>query len=181
MSSTTTLLTAEEFATLPGSRYQELVGGEIVTTMPPGGMHGILAALIAALLIQWNREVRSGLVGVESGFILAREPDLVRSPDVYYVRAERLPAGEVNEGFWNLPPDLAVEIVSPNDSAEEVTAKVYEYLAAGTAEVWVVYPRLRRVIVHTPDGMARSYDTEAQLRSPILLPGFSLIIKELFG
>jgi Uma2 family endonuclease len=149
--------------------------------MPPGGVHGIIAGLIVAFLIQWSKQGGGGLVGVESGFIVERDPDVVRSPDVYYVRTERVPEGGAPEGFWTIPPDLAVEVVSPGDSAEEIEEKVSEYLAAGTATVWVVYPRLRRLVAHTPDGLARTYGAEATLQSPDLLPGFSLAVKSLFA
>lgn len=180
MSATTRLLSAEEFFALPGSRHQELVRGEVVETMPPGRKHGKLALRIGKLIDNWVEQGAGGETGVESGFVLAHDPDLVRSPDVYYVRAERIPEGEVTEGFWTIAPDLAVEIVSPNDTADEVEAKVFEYLAAGTAAVWVVYPRSQRLTVHTPDGLARTYGPEATLTMPDLLPGFSLLIKELF-
>lgn len=181
MSATARLLTAEEFAALPGSRRQELVRGEVVDTMPPGGVHGIIAGLIVALLIQWSKQSGGGLVGVESCFIVERNPDVVRSPDVYYVRPERVPEGGAPEGFWTIAPDLAVEVVSPHDTAEEIEEKVSEYLAAGAIAVWVVYPRLRRVVAHTPDGLARTYGPEATLQSPDLLPGFALAIKDLFA
>lgn len=181
MSATTRLLTAEEFFALPGSRHQELVRGEVVDVMPPGGVHGIVAALIAAALIQWSRQGAGGHVGVESGFIVEEGPDTVRGPDVYYVRPERVPEGGAPEGFWRIAPDLAVEVVSPGDTAEEVEAKVFEYLTAGTAAVWVVYPRSQRVTVHTPDGLARTHGPEATLAMPELLPGFSASVKELFS
>jgi Uma2 family endonuclease len=173
-------LTAEEFATLPGSKHQELVRGEVIDIMPPGGIHGIVAALIAAVLIQWARQ-RGGLVGVESGFRVEQAPDTTRSPDVYYVRPEHVPEGGPPEGFWSIAPDLAVEVVSPHDTAEEVRDKVREYLAAGSSAVWVVYPRTREVIAHTPDGLARAYGPEATVESPDLLPGFSVPVKDLFA
>ncbi|MCS6880702.1 MAG: Uma2 family endonuclease [Oscillochloridaceae bacterium] len=181
MSATTSrLLTVEEFAALPpGASRRELVGGEVVETMPPGGIHGILAALITAALSQWSRQ-RGGYVGIESGFVLQQDPATVRAPDVYYVRAERLPETGVPEGFWTIAPDLAVEIVSPSDSADGLHEKVRDYLAAGASAVWVVYPRSRSITVHTPDGLARTYGPEASLESPDLLPGFSLKIADLF-
>jgi Uma2 family endonuclease len=181
MSTEIHLLTAEEFAALPGSRHQELVRGEVVEIMPPGGSHGKIALRIGKLLDNWAEKEQAGVVGVESGFILARDPDLVRGPDVYYVRAERIPEGGIPEGFWNIAPDLAIEVVSPNDMAGEVRAKVREYLAAGSAAVWVVYPSTREVIAHTPDGLARTYGPGTTLEMPELLPGFALAISELFG
>ncbi|HMQ31838.1 MAG TPA: Uma2 family endonuclease [Chloroflexaceae bacterium] len=181
MSATTRLLTAEEFFALPGSRHQELVRGEVVDVMPPGGVHGEIALAVGMVLKLWARQGPGGVVGVESGFIVEEGPDTVRGPDVYYVRPERVPEGGAPEGFWRIAPDLAVEVVSPGDTAEEVEAKVFEYLAAGTAAVWVVYPRSQRVTVHTPDGLARTYGPEATLALPELLPGFSVAVKELFA
>jgi Uma2 family endonuclease len=181
MSTATRLITAEEFFAMPSSRRQELVRGEVVDVMPPGRKHGKLALKIGKRIDNWIEQGGGGEAGVESGFIIARDPDLVRSPDISYVRAERLPEGEVSEGFWRIPPDLAVEIVSPGDTADEVREKVREYLDAGTAAVWVVYPRSREVIVHTPDGLARAFGPEATLVSPDLLPGFSCPVQELFA
>jgi Uma2 family endonuclease len=181
MSTVTQLMTAEEFAALPGSRHQELVRGEVVDLMPPGGLHGQIAITVGMLLRIWARQGPGGVVGAESGFTVEQQPDTVRSPDVYYVRPERVPEHGAPEGFWSSAPDLAVEIVSPGDTADEVRGKVSEYLAAGTAEVWVIYPRRRELVAHTPDGLARTYGPEATLVSAELLPGFSLLVQDLFA
>jgi Uma2 family endonuclease len=181
MSTATRLITAEEFFAMPGSRRQELVRGEVVDVMPPGGVHGRIALRVGKLIDRWAEQGPGGVVGVESGFIVDQGPDTVRGPDVYYVRAERVPEGGVPDGFWRIPPDLAVEVVSPGDTAEEVRNKVREYLNAGTGTVWVVYPSTREVIVHTPDGLARAFGPEATLVSPDLLPGFSCPVQELFA
>jgi len=181
MSTAVHLLTAEEFFALPGSRHQELIYGEVIDVMPPGRKHGKLAFRIGKLLDRWVEKNPGGEIGVESGFIIKRDPDVVRSPDVYYVRPERLPEGDVAEGFWTIAPDLAIEVVSPNDTAGEVRAKVREYLAAGSAAVWVIYPNTREVIAHTPDGLAHTYGPGSTLEMPDLLPGFNLVINEVFG
>lgn len=181
MSVATRLLTAEEFFAMPGSRHQELVRGEVVEVMPPGGVHGKLALAIGMLLGIWAKQGAGGEVGVEAGFIVDEGPDTVRGPDVYYVRAERLPEDGVPSGFWRIAPDLAVEVVSPSDTAEEVREKVREYLNAGTGAVWVVYPSSREVIVHTPDGLARTYGPEATLDTPDVLPGFSCPVSAIFA
>ena len=180
MSVATRLLTAEEFFALSGSRHQELVRGEVVEVTPPGGNHGRIALCVGKLLDHWAEQGSGGVVGVASGFILARDPDTVRGPDVYYIRAERLPPESVPDGFWPLAPDLAVEVISPHDTAEAVQTKVREYLTAGTATVWVVYPRTREVLVHTPDGLARTYGPAMTLTSPAL-PGFSCSVDEIFA
>jgi len=175
---TTALLTAAEFALLPEDRRRELVAGEVVEYMPPGGKHGAIAARLAARLILWAGSEQSGYVGVESGFTLAEDPDTVRSPDVAYVSPEHIPSDGIPEGFWRQAPDLAVEVISPSETAEEIRAKIRDYLAAGTTSVWVVYPRTREIVVHTADGFAQTFGLGMQLTSP-LLPGFALLVDEL--
>jgi Uma2 family endonuclease len=104
----------------------------------------------------------------------------MRGPDVSYVRPERIPETGVPEGFWALAPDLAVEIVSPSETADEVREKARDYLAAGTSQVWTIYPRTREVVVHTSDGLSRTYDEDATLSFPDFLPGFVCAVAELF-
>lgn len=174
------LLTAEEFWLLPGDgKHRELVRGEVVEEMPPGGLHGLVAVALAFRLHTWAGGP-GGVVGVESGFMLRRDPDIVRGPDVYYVRPERVPATGVPEGFWQSAPDLAVEVVSPSETAVDVRDKVRDFLEAGTPLVWVVYPLSREVVVHTPDGLARTLGGEAALEHPEVLPGFRCAVADLF-
>ncbi len=93
---------------------------------------------------------------------------------------ERIPPTGVPEEFWELAPDLAVEVVSPGETAEEVREKVAEYLQAGTRLVWTVYSRARVVVAHTPDGVARTFGAADRLRFPDVLPGFECTVAELF-
>lgn len=175
-------MTAEEFWRLPGDgKWRVLVRGEVVETMPPGARHGVVALRLGTRLHTWTASGPAGCVGVESGFLLHRDPDTVRGPDVFYVRAERIPASGIPEAYWHLAPDVAVEIVSPNESADEVREKVRDYLAAGTCLVWVMYPRTQEVIVHTPDGLARTYSRGDVLGEFDILPGFACAVAELFG
>jgi Uma2 family endonuclease len=176
------LLTATDYWQLPDNGTQRaLVRGEVVETMPPGGRHGVIAAMLATLLRLWARSGPRGVVGVESGFILGHNPDTVRGPDVFYVRPARIPAGGIPEAFWEIAPDLAVEVVSPTETAEEIREKVRDYLAAGTPLVWVIYPRTQEVIVHTSDGLARTLGVDDTLSAPDALPGFSCVVAELFA
>jgi Uma2 family endonuclease len=174
------LITAEEFARMPGSEHRELVRGEVIETMPPGKEHGVIALAIGTMLRLWAKQGVGGQAGVEAGFILARNPDLIRGPDVYYISADRIPADNDLGGFWTIAPDLAVEVVSPSETAVEVQQKVRDYLAAGTKLVWTVYPPTRVVVVHTGDGLARTYGEDALIEYPDVLPGFSCKVSELF-
>jgi Uma2 family endonuclease len=173
------LMTAEEFEKLPDTHMRrELVRGKVTKTMPTGGIHAVVALTIGRLLQVWAKTF-GGYVGVETGFVLARNPDTTRAPDVFYVRAEQIPASGIPEGYWNLAPDLAVEVVSPNETAQDVRDKVHDFLAAGTPLVWVAYPRTREVVAHSADGLARTFAANDVLESEVL-PGFRCVVSELF-
>ena len=176
------VLTAEDLWSLPVTNMRrELVRGQVVEAMPPGGQHGAIAVVLAMLLRLWAQQSAGGYVGVEAGYILSRKPDTVRGPDVSYIRADRLPASGIPEGFWTLAPDLAVEIVSPSETADEACEKVRDFLRAGTPLVWTIYPRTQEVVVHTADSVARTHTAEQVLEYPDLLPGFSCNVAELFA
>jgi Uma2 family endonuclease len=175
------LITAEEFWRMPETHTKrELVRGEIVETMPPNGRHGIIASEIDYQLRSWARQGKHGVVGVESGFTLSKNPDVVRSPDVYFIRADRVPPTGVPDTFWHIAPDLAVEVVSWSESAADVQEKVRDYFHAGTALMWIVYPRSRQVVVHTADGVARTFGGDDTLASDEVLPGFRCTVTEIF-
>lgn len=175
-------MTADEFWQSPvNTKHSELVRGEVVESMPPGGQHGVIAGAIAMLLRLWSQGSKGGYVAVKAGYILGHDPDTVRGPDVSYVREDRLPPGGVPEAFWPLAPDLAVEVVSPSETAGEVREKVRDFLTAGTPLVWVVYPRTHEVVAHTADGLARTYSEDDVLEHLDVLPGFSCEVAELFA
>jgi Uma2 family endonuclease len=176
------LLTAEEFWLLPGTEMRRsLVRGEVVEEPLAGGIHGRVAGLFVRHLCRWAEEYDAGWLGIGTGFILAREPDVVRGPDVAFVRKERLPAGGAPKTFWELAPDLAVEIVSPAETATEVRDRVADYLAAGTPLVLVAYPARREIVAHTPDDLARTYHADDTLAAPEVLPGFARRVADFFA
>lgn len=177
------LLTAEDLYDLPddGYHHYELDAGRLVVSEPPGYTHGTLAVRIAARLLAFVEPRGLGEVAVESGFVLHRGPDTVRGPDVSFLRRERVPRGDEADRFVEGTPDLAVEIVSPGDRAGKVARKVAGYLASGTGLVWVVYPRKRLVVVHTPDGGKRLVREPEALDGGGVLPGFALPLTEMFA
>ena len=156
----------------------ELVRGEVVPLIPPGGEHGRLVTELVFALRKHVDEFGGGTVYAEVGFILERNPDTVRAPDVAYIRAERT-AETSTVAYIPGAPDLAVEVLSPNDRAPGVEEKVRAWLRAGCAEVWVVDPRARTVTVHAANGtrsVLRGRDTLACAS----LPGFALPLADLF-
>ena len=114
-------ITAQQLFEMPGRERFELVGGELVPMSPPGFDHGCIVLDIAAAMREFVHARKLGMVAVEAGFCVSHEPDTVRSPDVAFVRAERIPPGGVR-AFFQGAPDLAVEVVSPSDRASVAEA-----------------------------------------------------------
>ena len=180
---TTKLLTVEEYDLIPDDgRLWELIDGETVEKKPTGGR---ISEVGGAVLGSFrNHEVPRQVAkvnGADGGFLRQRNPDRVRSPDVAFVAAERLPPPEEREGTLRLAPDLAVEVVSPWDRMPEVRAKVQEYLAARTRLVWVVEPRRRTITVHAADGTVRELGEGDVLDGGDVLPGFRLPVADIFA
>ena len=126
------------------------------------------------------RENRLGRTRIaEPGFILERAPDSVRAPDVAFVRRERIEAIGKTTRYWPEAPDLAIEVISPNDRYTEVNEKVADWLAAGTRMVVVVNPRNRTVNVHTPDG-AVTLKMGDTLDGGEVVPGWQMPVADMF-
>ena len=172
-----TLMTAEQLLEIAGNRRTELVRGELVEMSPVGGKHSRIVAQLIHWLYSFVAERKLGEVGTERGFILARHPDVVRAPDVYFLSGAR---GEPTDGFFEGAPDLAVEVVSPEDRASLVQEKIRQYLAAGSRLVWLVDPQSQTVTAYRPSGEARVYSGEEQVSGEGVLPGFSFRPAELF-
>jgi Uma2 family endonuclease len=165
----------------PGVRY-ELADGELVEVPGASFIHGLITGLILDLLRDFVRKTRMGLVvGDGVSYVLSNQPPRLRIPDASFVSRDKIPAGGVPEGFFPGAPDLAVEIVSPNDRAGEVHAKVGEYLAAGTRAVWVLWPSDRSVTVHYAGGQVEELGPNRDLDGGNVLPGFRVRVGDLFN
>jgi Uma2 family endonuclease len=175
--------TAEELFELPDDgRRHELVEGDLVPVTPAGFEHGDLAGEVFFHVKAFVREHRLGVVlAAETGFVLQRDPDTVRAPDVAFVRADRVPPKDQRRRFAELAPDLVAEVVSPTDRAGEVNGKVAQWLDAGVRLVWVVDPENRVVVAHEPGGLAHLLREDGLLDGGDVLPGFRLPLAELFG
>ena len=160
---------------------RELVRGEVRTMTPTGSRHGGIVAALTATLHHHVITNRLGQVfGAETGFKLASNPDTVRAPDVAFVRVDRVPPGDLPEQFWPGPPDLAVEVLSPDDRIYHVEEKVDDWLHAGALMVWVVNPRRQIVTVYRA-GQPPRIRTEADvLDGEEVLPGFAFEVAQLF-
>lgn len=159
--------------------YAELIGGEMVAMVPPGGQHGAIQAALIVALGTYLAESRLGRVYGEVGYLLERNPDTVLAPDLSVIATDRAPADQTR--YLELAPDLAVEIVSPGNGPGEIERKVAIYLRAGCRMVWVVYPHQRQVVVHLPGNAPAVFGEEAVLAGGDVLPGFAIPVATLFS
>lgn len=174
------ITTAEQLLRAGDIGRCELVRGELRMMIPPGFLHGrITIKLTGPILNHVEAHGLGTVVAAETGFLLARDPDTVRAPDIAFVRAARGPGPE--RGYFPGAPDLAVEVLSPDDRPGYVREKVAEWLEAGTGEVWVVDPRARTVTVHAPSSPdPRVLQETDTLEDRDVLPGFALAVREIF-
>lgn len=172
--------TPEDLLRMPdGDRY-ELIDGRLVERHM-GLLSDILAGKIAFLLTAFCLPRGLGWVVIPSSGGFQYTGRQVRKPDVAFVRRGRFPDEQPPAGHAALVPDLAVEVISPNDLYEEVEAKVVEYLRVGVRLVWVVSPSQRTVRVHRADGVCRYLREGDQLTGEDVLPDFRCPVADLFA
>ncbi len=182
MSTTTQPLTAEQLLQMPDDGYRyELIAGELKKMSSAGSEHGVIVVRVTRSLANYVAEDELGVVfGAETGFLLSRNPDTVRAPDVAFVGRERIPAEGIPKAFWLGAPDLAVEVVSPGDTIAEVDEKVSTWLNAGTVLVWVVNPKWCSVTVYRSATDIKTLTENEQLDGEEVLPGFRCRVGDLF-
>ncbi len=178
----TRLYTPDDLLAMPDRDLYELVDGDLVELNVSK-----LSSLAASRL---NRRLGdfcepndvAWVFGADCGYqCFPDRPNLLRKPDVSVILCERMPLDQLEEDGWTrIAPDIAVEVVSPNDTAYEVDQKVMEYLSAGVRRVWVVNPEVRIVHVSRGDGSVSRLQEADELTGEDVLPGFSCRIGDLF-
>lgn len=178
---TKTHYTADDLLTMPdGDRY-ELVDGELVEKEISEEAATIVGWLVH-LLVGFASPRKLGLVMAEQSFrCFPDDPNKIRRPDVSFLRAERRPTGPLRHGHTPDAPDIAVEVVSPNDIAYDLKEKLADYRSAGVPLIWVVDPNRRKVHVYEGGHEVPSvlYESDT-LTGGSVLPGFAVKVAKLF-
>ena len=176
-------VTAEDLWNMPdhGGR-SELVEGRLRVMAPANFEHGRVTSTANRLLGVHVHATGSGVtLGAETGFVLATEPDTVRAPDVAFVAQARVDAVGRTERFWpGGAPDLAIEVVSPDDSRPYVRAKALHWLETGSSAVLVLDPRSRSATVYRADGDVRSH-TDGIIDLSDAVPGWRVEVEDFFA
>lgn len=177
------LMNAEGLLELPrGQLRRELIEGELREMASAGHEHGRLAALLTASLIQHVLKNQLGAVyAAETGFKLGSNPDTVRAPDVAFVSQKRLHEVTSGTGYFPGPPDLAIEIISPNDRHGEVEEKVELWLRYGVRMIVTLNPQARTATVYRSLDNIRMIRGEGLLAGDDVVPGWALPPTKLFS
>lgn len=177
------LYSAEEFAGIAaGYSRCELEEGRLIEMTPAGFEHGRVAGRIYEALRAYLRRNELGQVATsEVGMIVARDPDTVRGAEVVFISWTRLPRGRRVKGFLEVPPELVVEVFSPEDRWSEVERKVAEYHAFGVDLVWVADPGTETVRVFPKGADPRVTHGNGHLEAGQVLPGLEIAVASLFA
>jgi Uma2 family endonuclease len=175
------IYTPEDLLALPDSVSYELVDGELVERNM-GFESSVVGGRLFRLLANHCHSNNLGDVAPADASYqcFPDAPNKVRKPDVSFIALGRLPAGVLPRGHCRIAPDLAAEVVSPNDAFSEVETKVSEYLAAGVRLVWVIDPPTRVVLVYRPDGSGARLSDGYELTGEDVVSGFRCLVGELF-
>ena len=147
---------------------------------PAKGRHGAVAMKLGHYLLSFLETHDIGQVFDSStGFVLSRNPDTVRAPDVSFVTSERLKQQDL-DAFLEGAPDIAVEVLSPSNTQAEMDERMLDFFEAGCRVVWIVDPLRRSIIIHRPDVSPVILAENDTLKEEELLPGFSLVVREVF-
>jgi Uma2 family endonuclease len=166
--------TLEELLQSPDRGRYELVHGRLVE-VPVGNWANRVAFRLSGVLdAHCNRTGQGEGFSSEQYYRCFGDDFHARKPDASVIRRERLPADWLLGGSFSIPPDLAVEVISINDVAGEIEAKVEEYLDAGVRLIWVIYPETRTAMVYRADGSTERLHADQELVGEDVLPGFQV-------
>jgi Uma2 family endonuclease len=173
------IVTAEELERRPRDDWRyELVEGRLVRMSPAALQHGRIVARFLARLSRHVEAHRLGEAVTEVGFRLASNPDTVRAPDVAFIRRARIPAADAR-GFFQGPPDLAVEVLSPDDWPSETRQKIAEYLACGVTCVLIIAPDVRTATTHRRPTSSLTASGDETIDLDDVVPGFRCTVREI--
>jgi Uma2 family endonuclease len=166
-----------------GNMLYEVVNGQVVEKPPMGTYETWIASRLMRWMISCDPEGRFGQVVIEMLFRIDQATELQLRPDLAFVSHARWPRDRPapRGAAWDVVPDLAVEVVNPSSSANEVIDKLHEYFQAGVQQVWLVYPRRSEIYVYEAPTRVRILGRGDELDGEALLPGFRLPLATLFG
>lgn len=175
-------LTLAEFLSLPdGDITYELIEGEALPKMSPKRFHSRVTSTLFLLLNEWNQtQTNPGEVGIEWAITLKRKgKDWCPVPDLLYISNERLKNIPLEDIACTIPPELVIEIISPEQSFSSLSEKAIDYLNAGVNRVWLIDSKVKKVTIFYPDSPPQIKSNNESLADDIL-PNLTLSPQQIF-
>ena len=175
------LYTPDELLALPDGERYELVDGQLVEPNV-SNLSNLLESRLHMQISTFIATNSLGLSFTSSGMYrcFPHRPNQIRKPDISFIRGERLSPEIYSASYVTIAPDLAVEIVSPNDEAEDLEIKIGDYRKAGIRLIWIIYPIARTARVHRLDGTIVGLEEGDEFDGEDVLPGFRCRLGDLF-
>ena len=169
-------------STVDGTEHFEIINGMRVESPPMGAYQSVLASYLLEIVGPFARTNNLGRVVSETLFQLDRQGQLQRRPDVSFVSYQRWPKNRPipETNAWDVVPELAIEVNSPSNTANEILQKIQDYFHSGVHCVWVVYPVAEQVYVYSSPARIVILTKKDQLDGAALLPGFQFPVAGLF-
>ena len=186
-------MTADEFADSIYARGFELVDGIVVprntspknffkerSQMPTGALHGVVTSRLTTYLTVFVIENDLGeTCAAETGFRL--NPSTVRGADIAFIQQDKIDVFGIPINFFPIAPDLAVEVISPSNTYDEIQDKIEKYFNGGTKLIWIVDPKRRKIFVHRPNNTVSLLNETDILEGEDVIPNFRLPLEKVFG
>lgn len=175
-----TRYTPEDLLAMPDGKSYELVDGQLVERHM-GAQSSEVGGELYFRLRQFSREHDRGIVWpADNGFqCFPHAPGLVRKPDVSFVKKGRLPREVSPVGWVKIRPDLVGEVISPNDTVEQLEEKLSDYRRVEVPLIWVIYPETRMARVFRPGRPIVELGEDDELSGEDVLPGFRCPLREI--
>ncbi len=173
-------MTADEFEVSPFAETHELIRGELYPIMPAGTLHGVVTNRLSTYLSLFVIENDLGEVtAAETGFKLINQSTV--GADIGFIGKENLAKFGIPDSFFPTAPDLAVEVVSPGNTSEEISTKVEDYLSSGSRLVWIVYPKRKVVVVYRRNNTVSFLHENDDLEGEDVITNFRLPLEKVFA
>ena len=163
---------------LDPDKLYEIVDGQPEAKEMPGARHSGICGRLTVKLGMYLTANQLGELYPEGSFQIGANE---RIPDLAFVSAVRIPPEGEPDTKWPMPPDLAVEVISPSNTRREMERKLADYFAAGVAAVWLVYPKSREVVMYSAPNKSVTLQGDDALAGGTILPGFSIPVAQIFA
>jgi Uma2 family endonuclease len=179
-SATRTIYTPEDLLAIPDGGSYELVNGQLVERKSGSESSWVVGRIISRIDRFCEEHQVGWALGPRAGYqCFPYDSNRVRKPDGSFVRYGRFPGGVLPEGWARIPPDLAIEVISPNDTVNELDDKLEDYERIAVPLVWVVNPNSRTAMVYRADGSVARLHEDDELSGEDIIPGFRCRVRDI--